>query len=224
LPPPPTDAVIHLLGAYHDDNFRGGVFLVAIPPMVTRTAIIEGNRRDQAGQLDAFAQELRDLLWWSSMVSVSPDKNQKRAGWPWLRRQAQAYLRMENQIANAATKYWSTRLPAMDIDGYEVFPLDTAEKLIRAGFAMRNCLADRVEDCATGKSEYYVVRERQSSKPEYCVRFDFDEDGDTLSGVKGFANSGAPKEIMELAGRLHVRLREAQSSNGRHHSCLPHGR
>jgi hypothetical protein len=215
LPPPPTDAVIRLLGEYHRDNFRGGAFLVAIPPMVTRTAIIEGNRRDQAGQLDAFAQELWDVLWWSSTVSVSPDKNQTRAGWSWLRRQAQAYLRMENQIANATMKHWPARLPAMEIDGYEVFPLDSAEKLIRAGFAMRNCLADRVENCATGKSEYYAVTEWQSNKPEYCVGFDFDEDGDTLSGVKGFANSGAPKEIMELAGRLHVRLREVLSSIGR---------
>jgi hypothetical protein len=103
----------------------------------------------------------------------------------------------------------------MDIDGYKVFPLNSAEKLVRAGFAMRNCLADRVEDSASGKSQYYGVKPHHSSKIEYCVGFDFDEDGDTLSGVKGFANSGAPKEIMELAGRLHVRLREVLSSNGR---------
>ena len=224
LPPPPQREVIRLLGAYHKDNFGGALFMIAIPPSVVGAAIIEGNRRNQADQLDSFAEELQDVLWWSGTLKEPMAKNQRKAGWPWLLRRTSAYLQLENQIASSDEKTWSPSLPATEIDGYEVYPLDTAEKLIRAGFAMRNCLAECIEDSATGKAEYYAVQKSRLGKDRYCIGFKFDEDGATVSGVKGFANGSAPEEANRVAEELLRRLREAQSSNGRPHSCLPHGR
>lgn len=219
LPPPPTDGVVSLLGKYHCDNFGQRIpLLVGIPPMIVRAAIIEGNRRDDAAQLESFAQELRDVFWWSGTLKRPLDKNQLKAGWPWLLRQTQAYLRMENQIAGAARKGWTARLPDTEIDGHEVFPLDSAEKLVRFGFSMRNCLADCVEDCACGKAEYYALRKTRSGKVEYCIGFKFDEDGVSLSGVKGFANGDAPPEAKSIADELLRRLHSVQKRDLTHSS------
>ena len=210
LPPPPTDDVVSLLGKYHRDNFGQRIpLLVGIPPMIVRAAIIEGKRREQGAQLESFAQELLDVFWWSETLRRPLDKNQLKAGWSWLLCQTQAYLRMENQIASAARKAWPARLPDTEIDGHEVIPLDSAEKLVRAGFSMRNCLADCVEDSATGKAEYYVLQKIRAGKTQYCIGFKFDEDGATLSGVKGFANSSAPEDARQVAEQLLTRLREA---------------
>ena len=207
LPPPPTDDVVSLLWKYHRDNFGQRIpLLVGIQPMIVRAAIIEGNLRAQAAQLESFAQELRDVFWWSGTLKRPLDKNQRKAGWSWLLCQTQAYLRMENQIAGAARKAWPARLPATEIDGHEVSPLDSAEKLVRAGFSMRNCLADCVEDSATGKAEYYVMQKIRAGKTQYCIGFKFDEDGASLSGVKGFANGDAPPEAKSIADELLRRL------------------
>jgi len=217
LPPPPTDDVVSLLGKYHRDNFGQRIpFLVGIQPMIVREAIIEGKRREQGAQLESFAQELRDVFWWSETLKQPLDKNQRKAGWSWLLCQTHAYLRMENQIAGAARKEWPVRLSSTEIDGHEVFPLDSAQKLVRAGFSMRNCLADCVEDSATGKTEYYALQKIRSGKVEYCIGFKFDEEGVTLSGVKGFANGDAPPEAKRIADELLRRLHplHPRSSSG----------
>lgn len=98
----------------------------------------------------------------------------------------------------------------MEIDGYYVLPLDSAEKIIRASFAMRNCLADCVEDSATGKAEYYALQKDRSGKIEYCIGITFDESSAPLNNVKGFANSSAPDEAKQVAEVLLDRRREAQ--------------
>lgn len=210
LPPPPTDDVVSLLGKYHWDNFGQSIPLLhRIQPMIVRAAIIEGNRRAQAAQLESFAQELQDVFWWSGTLTRPLDKNQRKAGWSWLLRQTRTYLRMEDQIASAARKEWAARLPATEIDGYEIFPLDSAEKLVRAGFSMRNCLTNCVKNSAIGKAEYYAMRKIRSGKVEYCIEFKFDEDGAMLSAVNGFANSSAPQDARQVAEQLLIRLREA---------------
>lgn len=208
LPPPPPPVILSAF--LHSFNPHEGAearldrwFYCAISPIALRAAMLEADKRRLDPRLAEFADEFLGVCGWAESNNAMIDSNQAKAGWPWLVSTWKESEKIEIAIAEAVNTTWKTRLQQQTINGWTVIPLDSSETLMRESLAMRNCLRDYMEPCALGEVEVYSVRHPETGKRMACIGFKFDAEGlPTPIDIKGFANTRAKGEFVEVMGEL----------------------
>lgn len=173
--------------------------------------------RDSAGA--SRREELEAVLYWLVKARPRLDHCQRKAGWPWLVRQARDWeLREHLQQADAEGAAPRT-MPAQVVDGLLLQPICTRSALWEEGKAMRHCAFDRLHAMIDGTHLLFSVRRarrpgRRLATAELCR----DEGAWRVGQVAGFANEAVDprigRAVERLAGRLNfgeVMLREART-------------
>ncbi|MEI6303888.1 MAG: hypothetical protein WCR74_20825 [Betaproteobacteria bacterium] len=132
-----------------------------VPPAVTAACCTAA--RSQAARHDAIARaDIRLALRWGRAVQAQLDKPQRRAGWPWVRRQALAWERRERLAGDGhyidGDARWATPLPTHEAAGLRARAIASAEELVDTGLAFHNCVADFVAQCRAGRVHVFVIR------------------------------------------------------------------
>lgn len=119
------------------------------------------------------------------------DKNQRRAGWPWLLRHWKAWEMEEQEKAKAEGLEWDSLVPPFGHGPYWVIPLYSGPELVEEGIAMRNCMPDLTDDCVAGDVRLFSVRGRSTGRRVACIGILRNHDAHSwqVFDVKGFANS-----------------------------------
>lgn len=214
LPPPPPPSVARaFLHGYNEhrgnEAIIGPHFEFRVDPAVLRAGLLEADRRRLDGKVEGFDEEFMGVCWWSEGLDYLLDDNQVKAGWKWLARQWQEAESVDALLRDDAGLHWRTRLGAFEMGRVKIVPIESSAALIRESQAMRNCLRNYLDKCASGEMEIYSVRDAQNGKRKGCVGFRFGG-LPTIIDVKGFANTPPNGEVCQAANELFVRLQQAQ--------------
>jgi hypothetical protein len=190
LPPPPPAAVALLLVDYEG------------PAEVLGIVIRAAHAAKRGAGYGEFMEQAREVVRWASDEKPRLDKLQKRTGWPWLVRQAQAWR--QRALERQGPKTWPSALAELRHASYRVVPLDTIELMVEESLAMKNCLIECVEHCQTGAERYFSVRDYDSGKRRAVIQLVLDRETRrwTLGQVKGPCNGEVCELIENLAWRL----------------------
>ena len=213
LPPPPppsiAKALLHSYNMHLGDAVRVGArFEEEIDPNALRAGLLEADRRRRTGGLDGFSEEFLGVCWWSENLPELLDDNQLRAGWPSLVRQ---WRQSETELAlkqGADQVRWRIPIEDFEFGQLTVVPLRSFGDLIREALAMRNCLQNYAETCASGEIEIYSVRDTATGKRKGCVGLRIDDGVPTVIDIKGFANTPPSGEVRQAAVELFRRRQE----------------
>ncbi|MEI6304080.1 MAG: hypothetical protein WCR74_21810 [Betaproteobacteria bacterium] len=158
-PPPPAREMRDWFEYAHEPEL--GDDCDGLPPEITAACCAAA--RSQAARHDVIARaEILLALRWGHAERPQLDKPQRRAGWPWVRRQALAWARRD-RLASAG-RYtegearWPAPLPGYEAAGFRARAIASAEELVDAALAFHNCLADFANACRAGGTHVFVIR------------------------------------------------------------------
>ena len=129
---------------------------------------------------------------------VHLDKPQRQAGWPWLVRQAGAWLeRLQRELRDETD--WASWMPTQSLGPWTLVPIRGPLQLWEEARAMHHCVEMFEAACRSGDTLIVSVRQgdRRIATAELVRR----QREWHLGQIKGFANREAPEKLMEaLAG------------------------
>ena len=94
---------------------------------------------------------------WILEVGWVFDANQRRAGWPAMERAWRAAV----GAGRGPLARWSVPVEPIEHDGLVAYPIDNSHWLWNEAKAMGNCVADLLDDVATGGLLVFVVRDER---------------------------------------------------------------
>lgn len=190
LPPRYPPALADVVTAF--DEVAGDVLGVVI-----RAA------RDAAGTpaWDDFRADVRRVLSWAELEQPALDKRQRRAGWPWLVRQAHAW-ECRRVLELKGPRSWPSAVGESRHDGYRIVPLDTVDLMVDEALAMRNCLTDCIQYCQLGAERYFSVRDAASGERRAVFQIVLEDRRWRIGQVKGPRNAEVSEAIKALARRI----------------------
>lgn len=103
-------------------------------------------------------------------------------------------------MVQASDLEWSSRVGCLEGKRYRILPLCSERKLIAEGIAMRNCIADYVDDCASNRVRLFSVRSVATGKRVADIGIlKVDKKVWAMWEVAGKANTKVDRGIRELA-------------------------
>jgi len=204
LPPPPSPSVARILIQASADTEEGQVYFgkqwCLVDPNVLGVALRQAARIHATPDLQQFLPKLREVLFWAKDTQPALDANQRHAGWPWLKRQSHAWSKARGLMVQASDLEWGSRLSCLEGKRYRILPLCSERELIAEGIAMRNCIADYVDDCASNRIRLFSVRSVATGKRVADIGIlKVDSDVWVMWEVAGKANTKVDRGIRELA-------------------------
>lgn len=215
LPPPPppslVDAFLHSYGEHAGEQariLRG--FYRQIHPVALRAAFREADQRRRNGDLTGFIDEFLGVCRWSEHRDLTIDRNQARAGWPWLVQRWQQHELLQACFDGLESRRWQARLRPFASGNMTVIPIQSSADLIIEAMAMRNCLDTCIDRCAEGDLEVYSVRDSTTGKRLGCIGITFDDaarESPTFADARRYANQPADSRLMRIGEEIVLRLR-----------------
>ncbi len=188
-----------------DVKFRGGPIHIA----TLRTVVNEAIRRHHRGQLEDFLREdLVEVMTWLHSGGVELDRNQVRAGWRHLARQAVEWRVLAEYRDWSEVLNWQCILPTIQIGPWTVVPLTDAWSLRKEALVMRNCVDAYLPECVGGRKQIFSVRNCHD-KPVATIGLEFNGEFWRVYDFRGFANSpikGALQGLDQLVFQRHEDL------------------
>ena len=204
-PPPPAREMRAWFEYAHEPEC--GDDLLGVPPEVSAACFAAA--RSQAARHDEdLRADIRLALRWGHALRPQLDKPQRRAGWPWVRRQALAWARRE-RLASAGrytegVARWPTPLPGYEAAGFQARAIASAEELVDTALAFHNCLADFANACRAGGTHVFVIRNLALRQDVAVVAFSCAEGAAhwRLQDIKGPCNLPVSGALAVFACRL----------------------
>jgi hypothetical protein len=219
-PPPPVVAKAFLHGYNSNRGKKVRLehgFHENINPLVMRAALHEADRERRNCDLVNFAETFLGVFWWAEDPHLELDKNQVKAGWPWMVKQWEIAERGKAIAESDNAVHWTTRLTGFWIGQWLVLPISSSLELLQEAMAMRNCLADFQPNCEAGEVEIYSVRDAVTRKRKACIGIRFDMAGSPhIFDVRGFANTPPSGDIQHVAN---ITLRRLLKSKPQRFLC-----
>ncbi len=215
LPPPPPPSIVRAFLHSYNANFANRACIVngfhgAIHRGALRAALLEADRRRRTGTVAGFIDEFLGVCRWSERRDITIDRNQARAGWPWLAQRWQHHERIQACLEGIESRHWQTRLRAFASGNMTIIPIQSSAALILEAIAMRNCLDTCIDRCASGDLEIYSVRDSATGKRHGCVGITFDDaarESPALADARRYANLPSDSRLMRIGEEIVLRLR-----------------
>ena len=205
--PPPSIARLYLLtvarmtsaGLRLDEGFAQPAH-----PAVLRAGLIEADRRKRQPGLESFFDEFLGVTQWSEQPEVRLDKNQVKAGWNGFVKRWRESDVLQVAKAGVVSRTFPVRLAEFEWGRWKIMPLNSSGALVEEAFAMRNCLQKYVEDCESGKTEVYSIRDKATGKRVACVAFQHDPSLGRMvqHQARGYANTPLRGEVEQVVHHL----------------------
>lgn len=148
-----------------------------------------------------MTEEWRDMLGWLQQERPRFDRNQRKAGWPAVRRAWLKWLQAQPPEIS-----WEPVLGKFKVGEWQVRELSDSAQLTFEGARMHHCAAMYTLQCSRGEYLICSVEHTSTGKPEATVGFCRSDRGWDPEQVRGMFN-GEPGEAMipvtlEIARRL----------------------
>ena len=202
LPPPELTASIHAW------LLPGGA-LASISPVYFRAVWKAAVATQYTGRpLEEFLREEVGLVnrWLCEAgLFLEPDPALMKAGWHKILDRAKAALTPPTAVPAPTAKQlsaceWDPYVRRIEWGGYVFVALSSAAALKEEGDAMQHCVGDYDENCRSGITRIYSVRERKSGmRVATCaLECSVDDDGITWEHdqTKGIRNAEVPREVL----------------------------
>jgi hypothetical protein len=157
------------------------------------------------------------------------DKNQRNCDWDWfMRQQAQWHNEVALQRSVQGEDYsWETHLDQYKHKGHTFVPLTSTSMLIEEGRDMHHCVGSYSNECRSGRSQIWSIRNNRGGKRVATVELkirnkftqNFTEESRSLqladvksvsvSQLRGPCNAEVSKEVTKLAADLAKRYANA---------------
>jgi hypothetical protein len=212
-PAPPSAALFrHWLSITEDDVGRArGVYLLNAMPtgllMLFREA---GSLRSEA-HVGQFLAALPLIQQWLLTERPSIDRNQQRAGWPWLVSRSRRWLEAKRRSLVAAGVRGRVVTGPVSYGGYTAIPIGTGVELLELGLVLHNCLPSHLDYYLGPAKLMYRVEDGEGTVVA-AIALDFNGRRWSCERVAGVANQAAPSAIQRLGKKL---VDVAQQATGR---------
>lgn len=171
-----------------------------------------------AVELSEQVCEIVDVLQQASEALPPMDRNQRRAGWSWLRverRRAAVVL-----PADAATvERIRESLPAvLSLSGFNVVVLNNRQAIAEEGQRMAHCMASSPSDFLMDGLLHFSIRRRRSAHSVATCSLALGQLGPVLVDIRGRGNQSVGPALSRVAARLarHPQILEALRAGSRH--------
>lgn len=146
--------------------------------------------------------------------SVKLDHNQLKANWSWFMRQQEDWHRTvaEKQKAKLAQQFWTSRIQAVKIKGYDVVPLNSAYDLIDEGKDMHHCVGSYVNSCVNGRSRIFSIRKNNVKKATLEINT-FSNKWE-VNQIRGACNAEVSDELKKIAQQVVKLYNKKEEENG----------
>jgi hypothetical protein len=185
----------------------------AVPADVAGICLREARRVRGTAAERLLWEDLRLVLQWAARERPRLCKLQRRAGWPWLLRQAAASERRRLLLEVEGPRTWPFALGEVVSGEFRATPVDSVEGLVDEGMAFHNCIAGYVGMCQRSEARIFAVRQQPSGKRIGVIRLDHQPfaDGWGLQNVLGIANAPVGGPLWAFACDLAERYNEAMA-------------
>lgn len=148
------------------------------------------------------ACEMANVLDNSTKPLPLLDRNQKRAGWTWLRREFRDKRRAA-LVDGEALAHIRDRLPPMiSISGFDLVPLKGVQAITEEGRLMDHCMGLTPSLYLRDGQLHFSVRRAGSGRRLATCSLSIGQQRPTLAEVRGPGNQPAPKSARRAANRL----------------------
>lgn len=142
---------------------------------------------------------------------IQLDSNQRKTNWDWFMRQQRqwhdALNLLERQRAKEATQNntWDSLLEETFIKGFKVVPLLSSYDLIDEGKDMHHCVGSYSDNCISGKSRIFSIRDKEDNKIatlelSYSVSFNGSfQNTWSVNQCRAVCNGSVSNEVKEVA-------------------------
>lgn len=151
----------------------------------------------------AREQDLAAVLEWMERAKPKLDKSQRRAGWPWLLKNAEAWLSRQRLVLESKGDRWQLPFAKMTIGTCVLQPIDSATGLWDEGRAMHHCVFDYANSCAKGAALIVSARsDADHSRRLATALFAFDGSRWRCEQVRGPLNRDPDQRAVEALRKL----------------------
>lgn len=217
--PPSANVFRYWLSITELDNAggnRGSHLLKSLPEAGLQMLFRAAGRLQSEADDEEFSSALPVVQQWLMTETPRIDRNQQRAGWPWLVSRSQRWLAFKRRSLEAAGVRGRVLTGLVSYYGYTAVPVATGIELLELGLAMHNCLPSRL-DYYLGPSKLMYRVEDGDGRTVAAVALDFDGGRWSRESVLGIANEFAPYQIrwlgMRLAGCAQQAMVDAESAD-----------
>ena len=102
--------------------------------------------------------------WMVRALALSPDKNQRRRGLPWLRNMAQQWATLTTPDRGPVWALWLIDTDWGSVQGFDVIPILSPSDLLQEAAAMHNCVDGYEESCRRESIVLLSLRQTEGSR------------------------------------------------------------
>lgn len=216
-PAPPSAEVLRYWLSINEVDGAGGTrglhLLKAIPEEGLRMLFRAAGSLQSEEDADRFRSALPLVQQWLMTDTPRIDRNQERAGWPWLVSRSRAWLEDRRRSLTAAGLGGRVMTGPVSYYGYTAVPVATGVELLELGLALHNCLPSRLEYYLGPTKLMYRIEDGEG-RTVAAVALDFDGRRWQRENVRGIANLAAPYQIRWLGLRLADCAQQAMEESG----------
>lgn len=144
------------------------------------------------------------------------DKNQLKAGWPWLERTIRQWFMAVEQGRVKSRLWWEFSLDSYKRDQFEAIGLHTNKALWDEGITMCHCVGQLGHLSEKGGVRFFSIREADTNKPMATLELRLSANDSTWSvgSCLGVQNSYPQPDIVNFANEIALRYTEAANRPG----------
>ena len=154
--------------------------------------------------------------WLLDHPNVVLDKNQVKAGWPWLARTIKQWSMAVEQGKVKSRLWWEFSLDTYKRDRFEAIGLHTNKALWDEGTRMCHCVGQLGHLSERGGVRFFSIREVDTNKPMATLelRHSANDSTWTVGSCLGVQNSRPQPDVADFANEIAVRYTEAANQSG----------
>ncbi len=213
-PPPPAPAIIRALlfmqGYDEGDGRHYASSWEALESRVISIALHYFGRIEHIEE--THIDELLLVAYHDLDYGIELDSNQLKRGWPWIVERSRRWQESLIQKVQQENVRWRTRLGNIDTDGLRIREIGNLHDLFTTASLMRNCLANRDDDCIANQARFFTVEQPGMTRPVAVVGLVQQGSQWAVEDVRGFANSIVDERLQQIGRDIAARYNHLHSN------------
>ncbi len=213
-PPPPAPAIIQALlfmqGYNEGDGRHYASTWEALDSRFISMALHHFGRIQHIEE--KHIDELLLVAYHDLDCGIELDSNQFKRGWPWLVARSRRWQESLIQKVQHENVRWRTRLGHIETDGLCIHEIGNLHDLFTTASLMRNCLANRDDDCIADKARFFTVKQPGKVRPAAVVGLVQQGNQWAVEDVRGFANAIVDERLQQIGRDIAARYNRLHSN------------